>query len=235
MGYVMRTLQAGLGIIFVLCLPILLLTSGIRVAVNEIRLYEYGFDKYEISLLRPVDRAELAEIARELIVYFNSEDELIGDRLRQVFPTRREIIHLWEVKRLIQLSYRVQEIALVYTFAYLALGFACLRKAFLPKLAKAVLGGSVTTIVLPLILGGLALFAFNWFWWKFHVISFPGSDYWILDPEKHNLLRMFPQGFWFDATMLVTGGVAVAALMMGGGAGAYLVVRQRRDRPIEGQ
>jgi len=226
----MRILQAGLGVIFVICFPILLFTSGVRVAMTQISFWEFLFDRHEIVLLEPVDRAELTEIAHELIAYFNAQrGRYIGEQLRQVFATDHEVMHLWEIMDAVQRAYRVQEIILGFVLVFLVIGFGYYKGAFWPKLAKTVIGGSVLTILLLLLMGGLVIFAFEWFWWEFHEIVWPASEYWILDWDKHNLIRMFPPpGFWFDACVFLTGGMAAAALIAGGVAGAYLVIRRER-------
>ncbi|MCL0063690.1 DUF1461 domain-containing protein [Dehalococcoidia bacterium] len=227
----MRILQAGLGVIFVICFPILLFTSGVRVAMTQISFWEFLWDRNEVVLLEPVDRAELTEIAHELIAYFNAQrGRYIGEQLRQTFGTDFEVTRLQEIMAAVQRAYRVQEIILGFVLVFLVIGFGYYKGAFWPKLAKTVIGGSVLTILLLLLMGGLLIFAFEWFWWEFHEIVWPESPYWLLYCwHQHNLIRMFPPpGFWFDASVFLTGGMAAAALIAGGVAGAYLVIRRER-------
>ena len=222
-----KTLQEVLRLIVVICFPVLFLTTSVRLAFNEIRLYEYGFEKYQVSLLQRTDRAGLTEIARELITYFNSAVESPGEQLCQVFSTPEEIEHLREVKVLVRRCHRVQEISLGVVLASLIAGFIWWRGAFLPRLARWVVAGSGLTILSLFLLGITGFLAFDWLWWQLHLVVFPGSGYWILDPAKHNMIRMFPTGFWFDAGRFVAWGTGIAALIMGGLAGGYLIVRRR--------
>jgi len=64
--------------LFILCLPVLLLTASIGVAVNSIWLYEYGFEKYSVGQTTGLAEVELGKAARGLIDYFNSDEEYIG-------------------------------------------------------------------------------------------------------------------------------------------------------------
>ena len=62
--------------------------------------------------------------------------------------------------------------------------------------------GGILTL---LIFGALAigsLFGFDKLFIYFHEISF-NNDFWILDPRTDYLIAMFPQGFFFDTTMLI--------------------------------
>ena len=63
--------------LFVLCLPVLLLTASIGIAFNSLWLYEYGFEKYGVSRATGISPLQLEHTARELINYFNSGEEYI--------------------------------------------------------------------------------------------------------------------------------------------------------------
>jgi integral membrane protein (TIGR01906 family) len=45
---------------------------------------------------------------------------------------------------------------------------------------------------------------------QFHLVAF-SNDLWILDPTRDHLLMLFPEGFWFDATMRIAGLTALEA------------------------
>ena len=98
--------------LFILCLPALLLTASIGIAVNSQWLYEYGFDKYNISQVTGLPDSELEKAAGGLIDYFNSGEEFIDITViknGQPFTlfNQKEVAHLKDVKGLIQLDYWV--------------------------------------------------------------------------------------------------------------------------------
>jgi len=227
----MKILHAVLGVVFIICFPILLFTSGVRVAMTEIGFWELLWERNEVVLLDPVDQEELSQIGRELIAYFNAErNRYIGPQLRRTFSTDFEVTRLQEIKAAVQQTYRVQEIILGFILVFLIIGFVQYRGAFWPKLAKSVLGGSVFTVLFLVVIGGLVFFAFDWFWWEFHEVIWPDSPYWLMYCwHIHNLIRMFPPpGFWFDASAFVTGGVVAMSLITGGISGIYLWIRRER-------
>ena len=228
----LRIVAAAVGALFILCLPIFLLTTNLRWAVNEVRLYEYGFNKYGVSEETGIAEEELARVARELIGYFNSGDEFVqitvtteeGDEL-DLF-TEREVLHLGEVKGLIGLSYHLQEATFGCIAAVIVAGLIWQRRRFSLRLAKLSFLGAALTIALLIILGIVALINFNWLFLEFHRLFF-SSDYWILQPTDY-LLRLFPQGFFSDATLFIAGATIVEALIIGGIGLGLLLARRRR-------
>ena len=49
----------------------------------------------------------------------------------------------------------------------------------------------------------------------FHLVSF-SNDLWLLDPSRDMLIRMFPEGFFMDATMLIAFATIVEAVVVSG-------------------
>lgn len=210
----------GVGI-FILCIPIFLVTSNLRWAVNEVQLYEYGFGKYDVSEETGLSDGELLEVAQELIHYVNTGEW--GEDL-EIF-NEREVAHLKDVKGLIELCYHLQEATFSYLIAFTLGGFFWQRKRFAPSLARMMAGGSILTIALLLVVGIAALVNFQWLFGAFHRLFFSG-DSWILSGY---LPRIFTEGFFSDAALLIIGAVVVEALVIGA-IGGFFVLRGRRAR-----
>ena len=93
------------------------------------------------------------------------------------------------------------------------------------KVAWLYLAGGVLTLALLLLVGLLALTGFEGLFLAFHRISF-SNDLWQLNQNTDFLLMMFPQAFWFDATMRVAGGAVIGALTAIVLPGGYLLYRR---------
>ncbi len=224
---IVRTLA---GLLFVVSIPVFLVTTNLRLAVSEIRLYEYGFEKYGVSQVTDIERNELLEAARELIYYFNSGEEIGVQVVRngegfELF-NEREVAHLKEVKGLIQICYYLQEAALGYIVAFAGIGYLWKKEGFLPWLAKNAIWGSTLTIILLAMLGMGVLIGFDQLFLQFHLLFFP-TDTWQLNPATDYLIMMFPEGFFYDATFFIAGAAIVEALIIGG-AGVGFLLRERR-------
>jgi len=216
--------------LFILSLPILLLTASLGWAASSLWLYQYGFEKYNVSQTTGLAGSELDKTARGLISYFNSDEEYISltvvkdNRLFALF-NQREILHLKDVKGLIRLDYSLLAGTLAYVLAYA--GF-CLfwRRRRYRRLAWGLVGGGGITLALTGALGLGAVFGFNELFWQFHVISF-SNEFWRLDPTKDYLIMLFPQGFFYDAALFCAAITAALAIILGGVAGGYLVLTKR--------
>lgn len=212
--------------IFVLCLPVLLLTASIAGAVNSAWLYRYGFSKYEVTLTTGLTETELDKAADGLVSYFNSNEELISltvikDGEPFALFNEREIAHLKDVKGLIWLDYWALLGTLVYVLGYAGVCILWQRQRYWPQLARAVVYGSGLTLALILALGLGIWLDFDRLFWQFHVISFT-NELWQLDPARDYLIMLFPQGFWYDATTFCALAIASGAVVLGATGSIYL-------------
>ncbi len=204
--------------LFILCLPLLLLTASLGWAVNSLWLYKYGFEKYNVSQTTNLADSELEKAATGLISYFNSDEELISltvikDGKSFELFNQREILHLKDVKGLIWLDYRLLTGTLVYVLAYA--GVILFWRKDWRQLAWGLVMGSGLTLALMLMLGLGTLVNFNQLFLQLHLISFT-NELWLLDPSKDYLIMLFPRGFWFDATLFCAIATAVGAVILGG-------------------
>ena len=194
--------------LFVALVPLLLIASGVRLVINLPALYSYGFDRYGISEYTSIERADLIAAGAAIRDYFNNDEEdliirvFVRGVLTESLYNAREIHHMRDVKALVRGAYAVQIIAALYMAAFAAVGFGLRRRAFLPLLGRCVSGGGVLTLALVGAVGVGALVGFDRLFLLFHLISF-SNDFWQLDPRRDYLIAMFPQGFFFDATMLI--------------------------------
>ena len=204
----------------------LLLMASIGMAVNSLWLYEYGFEKYNVSQATGLAEAELEKAARGLIGYFNSDEEYISltvikDGQSFELFNQREVIHLEDVKGLIWLDYWVLLGTLIYVLGYAGVTLFWRKHRYRRRLAWGLVGGGSVTLVLMLALGLGTLLGFDKLFLQFHLISFTNM-FWQLDPTRDYLIMLFPQGFWYDATLFCALATAFGAVILGGVAGAYL-------------
>ena len=212
--------------IFIVCLPIFLFTASIGIAFNSPRLYDYGFNKYDISKVTGISQPELNRAARALISYWNSSDEYIDIAVEKeghsfVLFNEREVVHLKDVKNLVHLDYIVLAVTGLYVIGCVVFAFWYRRPLYLKDLAVAGFGGGLLGLGTLVVLGGMALVDFDGFWAQFHLLSF-ANDLWLLDPRYDYLIMMFPEGFWFDSVLIVAVFMAFLALLSSGLSWFYL-------------
>ena len=220
--------------LFVVALFLLLITASVTYAVNELRLYGYDFDKWDISLKTGIDRDELTSIARQIRAYFNSPTEPLEIRAtifseEQDLFNRREIVHMKDVKHLIWGVYVVGGLSLAYLLGSIAYGFRRRGRSYAQLLARELLWGSGVTVGFVVGVGLAALVGFDRLFLFFHQVSF-ANDFWMLDPRTDYLVILFPEGFWYDATMFVGLLAVMGAVVIGSASGGYLAARHMRGK-----
>jgi integral membrane protein (TIGR01906 family) len=215
--------------LFIICLPVLLLTASVSGAVNSHWLYKYGFGKYGISQSTGLEQSELEKAANGLIDYFNSADETISltvikDGAPLTLFNEREAAHLRDVRGLIRMVYWLFLGTLIYALVYVGIGLFWWRDR--RRLARGLVGGGCLTLILMVALGLGTLFNFDRLFLQFHLISF-ANELWMLDPTTDYLIMLFPRGFWYDASLFCALATAVGAVILGGVGGWYLIYREK--------
>ncbi|GAH24379.1 unnamed protein product [marine sediment metagenome] len=218
--------------LFILCLPILLLTVSIGWEVNSHWLYNYGFEKYNVSQTTGIAEVELEKAATGLISYFNSGEAnisltVIKDGEPFELFNQREVAHLRDVKGLIRLDYRLFLGTLIYALAYAGVSLFWRRGRYWQRLAWGMVSGGGITLALMLAMGLGTLLNFDQLFLQFHLFSFT-NELWQLDPARDYLIMLFPGGFWYDAAIFCAGITAGLAIILGGVAGGYLIFTRRR-------
>ncbi|GMU39225.1 MAG: hypothetical protein AMXMBFR23_00910 [Chloroflexota bacterium] len=195
--------------VFVACIPVALLLTNVRIAGTWDRVYGYSYAQYDVPAVTGIDRSELDRASRVISRYFQSgrSGELLDIRVQQGERTiplfnEREILHMADVKDLFQAFFRLHDFALMYIVVYVAAIYLWSRERSMRILARQAVWAGVGTVA---VLGAVAiamLIGFDELFYRFHVLSF-SNDFWQLDPATDRLVRMFPQGFWFDVSLAV--------------------------------
>jgi integral membrane protein (TIGR01906 family) len=221
-------------VLFVLALPTALITSNVRFLAGEPRLFDYGFRTYDADETTGIPLPELERAGREIIDYFENDQATLriivntGGEEVALFNSR-ETEHMEDVKGLMRLVFRLNEISLAYVLTYVTAVFVWSR-APARSLAKQALAGLGTGLAVVGVVGVFAVVGFEAAWDRFHRIAFR-NDLWQLDPDSDRLIQMFPEPFWEDMTyllgmMTIAEAIVIMALSLG-----YLVVsREPRER-----
>ena len=200
-------------ILFVAGFTVLLVATNVRWAFNSVEFYELGFRRHDVAATTGLSDEQLSSAARQIRDYFNSQDEplevlIIFDGTTQTLYDDRETVHMRDVKELVRRVYRVQEGTFLYLALFATLGFLILGNDFAGRLRSLLVRGSFLTVALVGLAGLAALVDFGPLFVLFHEMSF-SNDFWQLDPADSYLVRMFPQGFWLEAMLII--GVASMA------------------------
>ena len=203
-------------VLFILAIPIFLVTSNVRLAFDSLSLYRYGFEQYNVVRATGLDMGQLMTVAEDITDYFNSSQELldvrvsIGGEVRALF-NEGEILHMRDVKGMVWGVFRIQVAAGAYIVGYIIVVLLATRVKRVRALMGRVMLGSLVTVGL-LAFGGLAsLVGFDQLFDQFHVLGFASGTY-NFDPRYNYLTRLFTEGFFMQATLFI----AVSAIVQAG-------------------
>ena len=234
MGFV-RTLAT---LLFILALPVAIVTSNIRLLANAPVVYDYSFDRYNAEDATGLSRADLDSTAAALRQYFNNDEKTFYHTVTEgglpgpVFNAR-ETRHMEDVKGLFVWVNRLQELSVIFVLAYVVAFFLWARDSNVRQLAtQALIGLGLGTLAV----GGIAVvaaFGFEAAFTRFHKVLF-SNNLWQLDPERDHLIQMFPQDFWRDITIVLGAMCALEAALVGAVAGIYLMSTRGARRRLPG-
>ena len=217
-------------LLFIIAIPVALLTTTIRVAVNEPRLYEYAADHYDTPATTGIERSELLRASGELRDYFNNDAETIFIRVQKdgapiSLFNERETLHMEDVKVLLQTSFRVQEAAVLFALAYIVAVFIWAGERSMRTLARQIVLSGLISGTIIVALGVAVTIGFHRVSDQFHVIAF-NNDFWQLNPNRDRLIQMFPEAFWEDITVWIGLATLAEVGMLAGVAALYLRLTQ---------
>ena len=231
----LRPLRPVAVALFVALVPVFLITANVRLVINLPALYSYGYDRYEGEITRYMDieRGDYINGGRQIRDYFNKDAErldvrvVVGGILRSIY-SEREVLHMSDVKRLVRGVYRLGEVAGLYLLVFAVAGMFLepWRRSLRRTAWRLAMGGAVT-LGLVVLVGLGALAGFDRLFLAFHEVSF-SNDLWQLNPRTDYLIAMFPEGFFFDATILITMLVIVESVTLAAPRWAGRVWRRRR-------
>lgn len=217
----MKILNVILWWIFILSIPLLLISATVSLELQCLPFYEYAYQKYRISEVTGFDGHQLKLITCHLIQFFNGKVESVqlmvekDDKPVYLFHDY-EIEHLEDVKLLFQTNFKIQMISLLYFLVYLIFSIFSKKQKKWIHFWKGLRNGSILTISLLVSLGVFVFLGFHQLFIHFHYLVFgdPQSSPWILDPRIDHLVMMYPLNFWQDAAILGIVTILVTAIAL---------------------
>lgn len=220
---VIRILAA---IVFIVSIPVALVTSNIRFMANEPAVYRYAIDEYDAVATTGIEREELIRASAEIRDYFNNNEETLsitvneGGQQASLFNPR-ETAHMADVKDRFRAVNKAQEFSVIYAIGYVAVVALWAREVSLRGLAKQVAGGAAICIAVVGAIGAFGAAGFDSAWEDFHELMF-SNDFWQLDPNSDHLIQIFPPAFWESIVFFIGMMIVVEAAVLALGALIYI-------------
>lgn len=226
-----QTQKISAVIMMFLLIGVLLLTS-FQVAIygdSQYRFYEREYKKYQVADSLNMTMDNIMDVTDQMMAYLignKAELSVITDvdGETQDFFNEQDRFHMGEVKDLFLGGLKIRNIMLVAVLLILILLAA--RKADLIKLLpRAYFVTLGITGVITIVLGGLFASDFDKYFRIFHEIFFD-NDQWMFDPATDYMIRMLPEGFFYDFVFRI-GGFFVGSLAVLGGVSAVCIFMEK--------
>jgi len=202
-------------VLWIVLVPVLIISSTVNALVGSFELYKYGFQKYKISAVTGINDEQLKQAGKKLIDYLNDRTDspqIIVTNGKSNFNLYNdiELTHLGDVRDIIQLFKILQIVSIA---ALILAGILLYARAGIQKILGGIQLGSILTIAVTVVLISWALIDFQSLFYLFHMVSF-SNDLWILDPSKDYLIMMFPQEFFNDAALFMIATIIIVSLII---------------------
>ncbi|WP_026893051.1 TIGR01906 family membrane protein [Lacrimispora aerotolerans] len=202
-----RMLQYALGIIFSICLMIVLLFTSVEAAVYWIPGYfQKEYAKYNVTEAVSMNMEDLLDVTDQMMAYLKGKrDNLhvpttMGGVEREFFNAR-EIAHMEDVRGLFLGGIAMRRGCIMIMALCLILLFL-LKTKFKNTFPRAVLWGSGLFLLGSAATALIISTDFNRYFILFHKMFFH-NDLWMLDPSTDMLINIVPEGFFSDTVFLI--------------------------------
>ncbi|MBN1151655.1 MAG: TIGR01906 family membrane protein [Dehalococcoidia bacterium] len=199
-----------------LSVPLLFLSTAIRVEMNSLGLYARGFQVYEVAQVTGLSRESLLLAAAKLISYFNSMLDTPQMLVTNTFGARfelfhdYELIHLADVKLLFAANSVAQSLSLLLVTTLVAAGLTFGRRF---DTLAALRRGAMLTLVLLVATALMFVADFGHMFTVFHQVAFD-NPFWLLNPLTDYLVMLFPFGFWQDMFLFAGTATGIGAVLL---------------------
>lgn len=200
------------------CVIIAILLTSFQAALYadpQYRFYEKEYEKYSVADTMQMKMEDVMEVTDYMMAYLIGEKEELSietdvEGVRQDFFNEQDRLHMADVKNLFLGGLKLRNICLIICILLLVTLFL-MKAPWMDILPGAYTVSVGIFLVAVLLLGVLFASDFNKYFTIFHEIFFT-NDLWIFDPETDYMIRMLPEGFFYDMVMRI-GAIFVGSLL----------------------
>ena len=229
-----QTQKISAVIMMFLLIGVLLLTS-FQVAIygdSQYRFYEREYKKYQVADSLNMTMDNIMDVTDQMMAYLIGKKAELSvitdvDGETQDFFNEQDRFHMGEVKDLFLGGLKIRNIMLVAVLLILIL-LAAQKAELIKLLPRAYFVTLGITGVITIVLGGLFSSDFDKYFRIFHEIFFD-NDQWMFDPATDYMIRMLPEGFFYDFVFRI-GGFFVGSLAVLGVVSAACIFIEKRKK-----
>ena len=203
----MKIVHWFLGMTAILSVIVILLISSFEIGIySDFGWYEKEYEKYNVTEDLEMKMDDVMDVTEEMMAYLRGdrEDLVVWTTVngeKQEFFNDREKAHMVDVQNLFLGGLTLRFSAIIVLVISLS-GLIFTKGNWKRILPKSFLTGLGAFLVISGGLGVLCASDFNKYFFLFHEIFFD-NDLWLLDPATDLMIRMLPEGFFFDMVIRI--------------------------------
>jgi integral membrane protein (TIGR01906 family) len=205
----MKKVDSIIYVLLSIAVIIMLMVTAFEVAMYaDFSFYEKEYKKYEVLNDLNMEMEDTLYVTQEMMQYLRGNREVLSvvtmvDGQEQDFFGEQDRLHMEDVQRLFLGGLRMRRGAMcmvLFCVAVLVLQKKKWLSSFLRVFWKVVLGFFAVLAIL-----GIWIWKdFNRVFIKFHELFFT-NDLWMFDPATDYMIRMLPEGLFYDMVLRIGG------------------------------
>ena len=213
----MKKLHWCAGIILGFSVIAALLITSFEIAMYaDFDAYRQEYEKYDVLSELDMTMDDVMYVTHEMMDYLRGEGDTLSvvttvEGQEQDFFNEQDRFHMGEVRELFIGGLNIRFgacVAAVLCVLFLVITRADIKKV-VPRSYRIALGVTGAAVIL---IGIAAVVDFNAVFVQFHHIFFD-NDLWIFDPAEDYMIRMLPEGLFYDMVMRI-GAIFVVSLVV---------------------
>ena len=213
----MKKLHWCAGIILGFSVIAALLITSFEIAMYaDFDVYRQEYEKYDVLSELDMTMDDVMYVTHEMMDYLRGEGDTLSvvttvEGQEQDFFNEQDRFHMGEVRELFIGGLNIRFgacVAAVLCVLFLVITRADIKKV-VPRSYWIALGVTGAAVIL---IGIAAVVDFNAVFVQFHYIFFD-NDLWIFDPAEDYMIRMLPEGLFYDMVMRI-GAIFVVSLVV---------------------
>ena len=213
----MKKIHWFAGIILGFSIIVALLITSFEIAMySDFDVYRQEYEKYDVLSDLDMTMDDVMYVTHEMMDYLRGEGDTLSvmttvEGKEQDFFNEQDRFHMGEVRDLFigGLNIRLGACAAAVLCVLFLLFTRADIKKIIPRSYRIALGMTGAAVLL---IGIAAVVDFNAVFVQFHHIFFD-NDLWIFDPAEDYMIRMLPEGLFYDMVMRI-GAIFVVSLVV---------------------
>ena len=180
--------------LFSILIGIIFLLTPLLFFANSSNYYIYRFEHYgvyEEFKEGSINKETVDSQLQNLIHYLSPYSKPLDFN----FYSNEDILHLYDVKNILNVLYYIYGISIFATYLILRYKKKYINFEKINKFCR-------FYILVTILVFTLVILNFSFLFTLAHEMTF-SNDYWLLDPSSSNLIKFFPQSLFFEVFLLV--------------------------------